>query len=109
MNAEYAQSFKNTSKNDYEFLGPQAKSNNQYMLNAEKRMKILIAESNNDLLLLFDDYLSSSDMISEIATIGDKALLCFLDEKQRESPYDVINLIPICLFPLVLISLRGYI
>lgn len=92
MNAEYVQSFKNTPKNEYESLGLQVKPNNQYILNEEKRIRILIAESDNDLLLLFDDYLSSLDMITETASSGGKALLCFLDGKQRKSPYDVIIL-----------------
>ena len=63
------------------------------VLNKElEQIQILIAESENELISLFEAYLSSLGVKTEIANSGEKALGCFLDSKKKESPYDAIML-----------------
>ena len=57
-----------------------------------ERSQILIAESENDLLTLFRDYLSSLGAKTETARSGHEAIEQFLNSEKNERPYDVIVL-----------------
>ncbi|TVP41277.1 response regulator [Candidatus Nitrosocosmicus arcticus] len=52
----------------------------------------MIAESENDLLTLFRDYLYSLGMKTETASSGHEAIEQFIDSEENEMPYDVIVL-----------------
>jgi two-component system OmpR family response regulator len=54
--------------------------------------QILIAESENDLLTLFRDYLSSLGAKTETALSGHEAIELFVSSEENERPYDVIVL-----------------
>ena len=56
------------------------------------KIQILIAESENELVSLFETYLSLLGMNVEIASSGEKALDCFLDSKKKDRRYDAIIL-----------------
>jgi CheY-like chemotaxis protein len=47
------------------------------------KLQILIAESENELVSLFEAYLSLLGMNVEKASSGEKALDCFLESKKR--------------------------
>jgi len=55
-----------------------------------EQTKILIAESENDLLLLFRTYLSSLGMKTQTASNGYEALECFFNSKGKGRQYDGI-------------------
>ena len=57
-----------------------------------EQSQILIAESENDLLTLFSDYLSSLGAKTETARSGHEAIEQFLNSEKNERPYDVIVL-----------------
>lgn len=54
--------------------------------------QILIAESNNELQLLFSTYLSSLGISTETASSGQETLDYFLQSKEKQRPYDAILL-----------------
>ena len=54
------------------------------------KLQILIAESENELVSLFEAYLSLLGMNVEKASSGEKALDCVLDSKKKDRPYDAI-------------------
>jgi DNA-binding response OmpR family regulator len=56
------------------------------------KLQILIAESENELVSLFEAYLSLLGMNVEKASSGEKALDCFLESKKKDRPYDAIIL-----------------
>jgi two-component system, OmpR family, response regulator len=55
-----------------------------------EKIQILIAESDNELVSLFETYLSLLGMNIKTASSGEKALDCFLDSKKKDRPYDAI-------------------
>lgn len=55
-------------------------------------MRILIAEAENDLVLLFTEYLTSLGVKTEIASNGSKAIDYFRDREMKGRPYDAIIL-----------------
>ena len=57
-----------------------------------EQIKILIAESENELILLFESYLNSLGIKTETANNDRKVMECFLDSKKKEFPYDTIML-----------------
>ena len=54
------------------------------------QVQILIAESETELVSLFETYLSSLGMKTEIAKSGEQALECFFDSEKKERLYDAI-------------------
>ena len=56
------------------------------------KIQILIAESENELVSLFETYLSLLGMNVKTASSGEKALDCFFDSKKKDRPYDAIIL-----------------
>ena len=63
-------------------------------LNEEEleQTQILIAESEKELVSLFETYLSSLGINTEIAYSGEKAIDCFFDSRKKDKPYDAILL-----------------
>ena len=57
-----------------------------------EQIKILIAESENELILLFESYLNSLGIKTETANNDRKVMECSLDSKKKEFPYDAIML-----------------
>ena len=56
------------------------------------KIQILIAESDNELVSLFETYLYLLGIKPDIASSGEKALDCFFDSKKKDRPYDAIIL-----------------
>jgi CheY-like chemotaxis protein len=56
------------------------------------KTQVLIAESEKDLVLLFETYLSSLGINTEIACSGEKAIDSFFDSKMKDNPFDAILL-----------------
>ncbi|HYF99358.1 MAG TPA: response regulator [Candidatus Saccharimonadales bacterium] len=52
----------------------------------------MIAESENELILLFESYLNSLEIKAEIANSDKKVMECFSDSKKKEFPYGTIML-----------------
>ncbi len=56
------------------------------------QVRILIAESENELVLLFNTRLSSLGIHTEIANSGNDVIDCFIESKEKGRPYDAILL-----------------
>ena len=54
--------------------------------------QILIAEDEDELLLLFSSYMSSLGMNADITSSGEKAIACFSDSMKKNKPYEAIIL-----------------
>ena len=52
----------------------------------------MIAEAENELLVLFREYLSSLGLHTDTVDRGDEALFRFLNRKNKKKPYDAIIL-----------------
>lgn len=52
----------------------------------------MIAESEKELVSLFETYLSSLGINTEIVYSGEKAIDCFFDSKMKNKPFDAILL-----------------
>lgn len=65
-------------------------SNNQSLNNELEQTRILIAEAENELLVLFREYLASRGINTDTADRGDEALDRFLDRKDQGRAYDAI-------------------
>ncbi|HKO64521.1 MAG TPA: response regulator [Candidatus Nitrosocosmicus sp.] len=64
--------------------------NSQSIEKIEDKIQILIAESEDELLELFDTYISLLGMNTEIANSGEKAMDCFFGSIKKNRPYDAI-------------------
>ena len=60
--------------------------------NELEQTQILIAEAENELLVLFREYLSSLGLHTDTVDRGDEALDRFLNRKNKQKPYDVVVL-----------------
>lgn len=56
------------------------------------QIQVLIAEAENELLVLFREYLSSIGLHTDTTDKGDEAIDRFLERKNKEKPYDAIVL-----------------
>ena len=57
-----------------------------------KQVQFLIAETKNELLVLFREYLSSRGLNTDTADRGDNALERFFDRKDKDRSYETIAL-----------------
>lgn len=60
--------------------------------NELEQTQVLIAEAENELLVLFREYLSSLGLHTDTVDRGDEALNRFINRKNTQRPYDVIVL-----------------